>query len=92
MITDYTLEDFQHFYPLSAANLFAPGELEPWWLYPFQLINVFEIVYFLVLAILLGKSLNITTGKAGEFVLKGYGTGLLLWVLVVVFITLNFSF
>lgn len=89
--TDYTLEDLQFCYPLSAANLFTPGELEAWWVYPFQLINLFELAYWVVLAYLLGKVLQQPTGKALEHVVKGYGTGLLLWVLLVVFITLNFS-
>jgi hypothetical protein len=89
--TNYTLQDLQFFYPLSAANLFSPAELEAWWVYPFQLINLFEVAYWLVLAVLLGKALQIKPGKAAEYVAKGYGTGLLLWVLLVVFITLNFS-
>jgi hypothetical protein len=89
--TNYTLEDLQFFYPLSAANLFAPNELEAWWVYPFQLINLFEVAYWVILAILLGRALQISTGKAAEYVIKGYGSGLLLWVLLVVFITLNFS-
>jgi hypothetical protein len=89
--TNYTLEDLQFFYPLSAANLFTPDELEAWWVYPFQLFNLFEVAYWVVLAVLLGKVLQQPTGKAFEYVTKGYGTGLLLWVLLVVFITLNFS-
>lgn len=89
--TIYTLENLQFYYPLSAANLFTPDELEAWWVYPFQLINLFEVSYWVVLAYLLGKVLQQSTGKALEHVFKGYGTGLLLWVLLVVFLTLNFS-
>jgi hypothetical protein len=90
--TNYTLQDLQFFYPLSAANLFTPDELEAWWVYPFQIINLFEVTYWVVLAILLGKLIQVSTDKAFEYVAKGYGTGLLLWVLLIVFITLNYSF
>lgn len=89
--TNYTLEDLQFFYPLSALNLFTPEELESWWVYPLQLVNAFEVTYWFVLAYLLGKAIKRSTSKAFDFVVLGYGSGMLLWVLLVVFITLNFS-
>jgi hypothetical protein len=48
--TDYTLKDLQFFYPLSALNFFDYNHLEPWWVYPLQTLNVFEVVYWVVLA------------------------------------------
>lgn len=38
--TDYTLEDLQLFYPLSALSLFDYHAVQPWLLYPLQVLNV----------------------------------------------------
>lgn len=42
--TNYTLEDIQYFYPLSALNIIGYKGLEPWLIYPFQVLNLFELV------------------------------------------------
>lgn len=89
--TNFTLEEYQFFYPLSALNLFNPSELDPWWIYPFQLLNVFEMVYWFALAYFLSKEMELDLYKSFEVVIKGYGSGLLLWVLLVFFITVSFS-
>jgi|SRR5690606_29278028 len=88
---DYTLEDIQYFYPLSALNIVGYEGVKPWFIYPLQVLNVFEIIYWGILAYLLGKELNISTGKGMGIVASSYGVGLVIWVVAVMFFTLNMS-
>ncbi len=89
--TDYTLEDIQYFYPLSALNIVGYKGLEAWFVYPFQVLNLFEIAYWLLLAYLLGKALQTHTDEGLKIVAASYGSALLLWVVAVMFFVLNYS-
>ncbi|RZS99148.1 hypothetical protein [Aquimarina brevivitae] len=87
----YTLEDVQSFYPLSALNVIGYQELQPWFVYPFQTLNLFELAYWIILAWLLSKEIQSTTDKALKIVASSYGSALLIWVVAVMFFTLNMS-
>jgi hypothetical protein len=89
--TDYTIEDLQNFYPLSALNIVGYKGLEPWYIYPFQVINLFELSYWLFLAYFIGKATQTNMDKGLKIVACSYGPTLLLWVVVIMFVTLNFS-
>jgi hypothetical protein len=106
--TDYTLKDLQLFYPLSLLNFFNVRNVEPWLLYPLQVFNVFEVVYWLLLARgIQMQPLNRTVepppkgtftndnemsfGAALQLVLVSYGSWLLVWVALVMFLTLSYS-
>lgn len=89
--TNYTLEDLQYFYPFSALSLIGHEGLQPWFVYPFQVLNLFELAYWFILAYLLGKELESTTDKGLSIVASSYGVGLLIWVVGVMFLTLNMS-
>jgi len=88
---DYTLEDLQYFYPLSALNIVGYEGLETWFIYPFQVINLFEFAYWFILAFLISKELKTTTSKGFSIVASSYGVALVIWVVVVMFFTLNMS-
>ena len=89
--TNYTIEDIQFFYPFSALNIFDYKGLEPWFIYLFQTINLFEIVYI----IYLGYKIGYITGTNADYGLKiisySYIPALLLWITVVMFFTLNYT-
>jgi hypothetical protein len=87
--THYTLNDLQYFFPLSALQLFDVKSLPTWQIYPLQLFNVFELIYWILLAFWLKKLLNISINKSMEVVASSYGTGLLLWVVFITFLSLN---
>jgi hypothetical protein len=89
--TDFTLEDVQQFYPLSFTNFFDIKNLEPWLTYPLQTINLFEISYFFVLVYGLHKLLKNNYWKSFEITVVSYGTGLAIWLGLVMFLALNFS-
>ena len=89
--TNYTLKDLQFFYPLSVLNFFDASIIESWLVYPFQLLNVFEVVYWLVLAKGVQKIIQKDFTPSFEIVLASYGAGLVLWVAIVMFITVSYS-
>lgn len=89
--TNHNLEDLQYFYPLSALNIVGYEALQPWFIYPFQVLNLFELVYWFILAYLIGKELKENTDKGFSIVASSYGVSLLIWVVGVMFFTLNMS-
>lgn len=89
--TDYTLDKLLQFYPLSYTNFLDLSKIEPWLLYPIQTINLFEIGYFFVLVYGLHKLLKNKYSKSFEIVAVSYGSGLLIWIGLVMFLTLNMS-
>lgn len=89
--TDYTLINLQYFSPISALSLFKPKELEPWLIYPLQLLNVFELLYWCALAYQLKNLLERDFGGSLSFVAGTYGVGLLLWVIFVMFLTVSLT-
>lgn len=87
--TNYTLIDFQAFTPLALSNLFNLTTVEKWLLYPLQVINVFEIFFWFLLAIQIKKYIESSLNISFQIVLFSYGTGFLLWVVFVTFLSLN---
>jgi hypothetical protein len=89
--TDYTLQDLQQYYPLSYINFLDLEKIQPWLVYPLQTINLFEISYFFVLVYGLWKLLKNKLSKSFEIVAVSYGSGLLIWLGLVMFLTLNMT-
>ena len=89
--SSYLLEDIQKFYPLSAINITGYDGLNSWWVYPLQILNLFELTYWVVLAFLIGKEIKKNTDKGFSIVATSYGIGLLIWVIVIMFLTINLS-
>lgn len=90
--TSYSLRDLQYFSPLSCLNIFEPDKLETWLLYPLQILNLFELMYWVLLAYLLSKELpELDMNGSMTVVMSGYGTGLVIWVAFVMFLTLTYT-
>lgn len=89
--TEYTLQDLQQYYPLSYINFLDITKIEPWLIYPLQTVNLFEIAYFFVLVYGLWKLLKNKFSKSFEIVAVSYGSGLVIWLGLVMFFTLNMS-
>lgn len=85
-----TLTDMQ-FQPLSLMELFDRKAVDALLVYPLSLISVFELLYWLALAWLLTGVVEKPLGSSLKTVTSSYGTGLLLWVLFVMFLTVNLS-
>lgn len=89
--TNYTLEDIQYFYPLSALNITGYQDLDPWIIYPLQVINLFELAYIIYLSYQIGQLTQTNIDKGLKIVAYSYVPALFLWVTVVMFFTLNYS-
>jgi hypothetical protein len=87
----YSLADVTNYMPLSLESLFGYKNFEPWYIYPMQVANLFEVAYWIILTLLLSKALQIEKAKAFTLVAGSYGIGLLLVVVGVMFLTLNFT-
>jgi hypothetical protein len=89
--TNYTLEDIQYFYPLSALNIIGYKGLDTWLLYPLQTLNLFEFAYIIYLSYQIGFLTKTNADNGLKIVGYSYVPALLLWVTVVMFFTLNYS-
>ena len=89
--TDYSLEDLQTYYPISLINLREHISTEKWLAYPLQLVNLFELFYWGILAYGIYEISDQKVKPATSFglVAMTYGVGLLFWVGIVCFLILN---
>ena len=92
--TDYTLETLQTYYPLSLINFKEAISTEKWLAYPLQLCNLFELIYWGILAWGIWELADkkISYIKSLGYVALTYGIGLLFWVGVVCFLILSVSY
>lgn len=89
--TSYKLEDIQNFFPLSAINITGYQGLEPWYIYPLQTLNLFEVAYVFYLGFQIAKLTQSTPDQGLRMVMTSYVPALLLWVCCIMFLTLNYS-
>lgn len=85
------LQDIQLFYPLSLLTLFDKTQVEGWYIYPLQTLNLFELTYWLLLAKGLQMVLNENYPRMFRLVASSYGVGILIWMVVVVFLSVSLS-
>ncbi|TCN61073.1 hypothetical protein D0809_04110 [Flavobacterium circumlabens] len=88
---NYNLQDIQNFYPLCALNIVGYKDLETWFFYPFQTLNLFELAYIIYLGFQIGKLTGTNTDRGLKLVAYSYVPALLLWVVTIMFFTLNYS-
>lgn len=89
--SDINFTSLGFFQPLSVVSFFSPNDDLTYLVYPLQLINLFELVYWLLLAYLLMSVIKKSFWKSFEFILSTYGVSLVIWVVFVTFLTLNFG-
>lgn len=82
---DFDLYDLQAFHPLSLASFFDISKLEPYWLFLFQSISLFEIGYWFALAHLLSRLLKSNLSEGVKFTLSTYLPFFGLWLIAVTF-------
>ncbi len=85
--------DIQTIEDLIRADVFSllgwVGKIPTWLYYPLSVVNVFEIVFWLLLAGGMSYLLQKHWTRMVGFVAATYGVGLLVWVLFIVFLQLN---
>lgn len=88
---DYSLQDLQQFYPLSLLNFFAAKEVSILWIYPLQTLNAFELLYIFSLGYWVCQFGAKNYEKGLNMVLITYVPALFMWVVLVMFITVNLN-
>jgi hypothetical protein len=88
---NFSLEDIQFFYPLSVLNVIGYKGIDVWLIYPFQVFNVFEIIYVLFLSYQIGYLTKTNADNGLKIVGYSYIPALFLWVAIIMFFTLNYS-
>ena len=88
---NYTLNDMRFFYPLSLANLFRQSEVAPYWVYPLQAINLFQLAYVVMLSAGLAKLSSVKRDATDRIVLFTYLPAIAIWIVFIVFLTIDAS-
>jgi hypothetical protein len=83
------LKEIQKFYPLSLD--FLTKYISDWFVYPLLTANLFEVAYVLFIAYCLHLALGQEYKRTLLITALSYGIGLLLWCVVVVFLSINLS-
>jgi len=86
---NYTLNDMSFFYPLSLINLFSRNEVASFWIFPLQTINVFQFVYVFLLAFGLSRISSVKRDVTDKIVLATYVPGIVIWVALIMFLTID---
>lgn len=82
----YDIFDIQYFTSLSMLSFFNDSLLNFGFKFILSSINIFEIAYWFILSIFLTKSLQMKFGSSFSFVMKTYGSGLMLWFIIILFL------
>lgn len=88
---NYDLNDLGFFYPLSLINLFNISEVDKIWIYPLQIMNMFQILYILLISYSLKSICKINSSVSDKIVLSSYLPALLIWIVLIMFITIETS-
>lgn len=87
--TEYTLEELQSYIPGALSNVFDVSHFESWMAYPFNLVSIWELLYWLVLVFGIQEIMKTSFFKSFGIVLASYGVGLLIWVGFVMYMLLT---
>jgi hypothetical protein len=85
------LEDIQYFFPGSALSIFDPNQVQKWLLFPLQALNIFELGFSMLLAWQLKEYFEGDFTASFKNVALSYGSSYVVWVLFVMFLTLNYT-
>lgn len=86
-----SLEDLVKMNFHSIIVFFDTQSIPKWLFYPLYTINLAQVLFFVLLGLGISCFLNQRFSKAIYFVTGTYGTGLFIWILLIVFLQLNLS-
>jgi hypothetical protein len=85
------MQDIQRYSPFSLASIFPAKNFPSWLSYPLLTVNLFEVAYVIVLSLGMSHILQKSFRESLKLVSLSYGLGLLIWMVTIVFLTINFS-
>jgi hypothetical protein len=88
---NYTIADVQSFDYFSLKALIGANNIPSYLVYAFASLNIFEVLYWCVLATGFALVLNRTWKEGLHIVVSGYGTGLLLWIMTITFLLVSLT-
>lgn len=86
-----TFGEIKQFAPLSLYSIFNASSIPSYLVYPLQVINVFEIIYCVLLATGLSGLLRKKFKPMLILALSGYGAGLFCWTILIAFLGVTSS-
>ena len=86
---DYNISDMNFFYPLSLINFFRRSEIMKIWIYPLQTVNLFHLLYILLLSLGLNKVCLIGKPESEKIVLASYIPVIILWNVIIMFLLID---
>lgn len=86
-----TVATVSNYFPFTVLSYFGTENVVDWLQYPLQTLNVFEAAYMGLIAWLLSKQWKPNFIESLSVVVPSYGTGLILWLVLVTFLTLQIS-
>lgn len=89
--SDLTYSEFSLFAPLSVLSVLDISSVQPIWYYPLQLLNVFEVIYCLLLIYFLSQELDFKKSESSKVVMGSYAFSMSFWMVLILFLTLNFT-
>lgn len=90
-VSGFTYSEFSIYYPLSLLSVQELEAINPIFYYPLQVANLFEVFYWFLLVFFLSHELDFSISKAAKIGLGSYGISLMFWMVLVMFLTLNFT-
>jgi hypothetical protein len=87
----YTLAEVQYFAPLSLLSLMDSSTIDAWLIQPLKAINLFEVAYIFILAYNFSRIMGKRFPTSLLFISIVYGSALLVWIIVISFISINLS-
>jgi hypothetical protein len=86
-----SFNDLSNVFSFSLINFFDATSLPSWLQYPLAIINLVEVIFWLLLAYGIRLLLNMDFSRSLSFVSYTYGVGLVMWVLFMVFLQVSLS-
>lgn len=88
---NFDLTHLQTFHPLSLASFLAQDNYDAYFSFLFQSINLFEFVYWFLLAYFISKLINTNFQSGFKLVLSSYIPAFALWLVAVTFLLVSNS-
>lgn len=89
--SDLTYSEFTLFAPFSLLSLLEVASVPSIWYYPLQLLNIFEVIYCILLVYFFSHELDFKKSESSKIVMGSYAFSMSFWVILVLFLTLNFT-
>jgi hypothetical protein len=83
------IENISSYYPLTLLSFYGIENVVQWLHYPLKTLNIFEILYAIAIAYFASIQWKLNFTETFAIVAPSYLTGLILWIMLVIFLTLN---